>query len=264
MDSLKPVFRVTLSEQVAMQIATMISSSRWKEGDRLPSEMELCKRLRIGRSTLREAMRSLAFVGMVRMRAGEGTYVARGPSKLLEQIFAQGMLATEQAVTDLCETRVLLETELAALCAEKATAQELQQLKSLLQEMRARVHGPTRTFLSLDLDFHLKVADASKNQVMAQLLRTIRQLLEEYIVKSLRLTNAPQLACEGHAKILGALKKHNPREARMSMRQHLRLFQRGYKLIMAASERAAGEAVEVSTPAAGIHIDETRETSRNA
>lgn len=247
MTDLKPVVRVTLSEQVAMQIASMISSGRWKDGDRLPSEAELCKMLHIGRSTLREALRSLAFVGLVRMRAGEGTYVARGPSKLLERILAQGMLVTQQAVTDLCDTRILLETELAALCAQKATEEELEQLESLVQEMWLNVHGPTTAFLKLDLDFHLRIADASKNCVMAQLLRTIRQLLEECIVKSLQLTNSVQLACEGHARIMEALKEHNLLKARASMREHLRKFQRGYTLIMAASEMAG----ELSTPTEG-------------
>lgn len=247
MTDLKPVVRVTLGEQVALQIATMISSGRWKDGDRLPSEAELCKMLHIGRSTLREALRSLAFVGMVRMKAGEGTYVAHAPPKLLERIFAHGMLATEQAVTDLCDTRVLLETELAALCAQKATATELDQLDSLIREMALRVNGPDTDFLKVDLDFHLQIADASKNEVMAQLLRTIRQLLEEYIVKSLQLTKAQQLALEGHVRIFEALKQHDSRKARATMREHLRLFQRGYKLIVAASEQTAEAAGQYST-----------------
>lgn len=235
MSDLKPVFRITLSEQVAQQIASMISSGRWKDGDRLPSEGELCKMLHIGRSTLREALKSLAFVGMVRMRAGEGTYVAHGPSKLLERIFTQGMLTTEQAVTDLCDTRILLETELAALAAQKATKREIGQLESLLKEMKSGANGPGDRFLNLDLEFHLTIADASKNRVMAQLLRTIRLLLEEYIVKSLQLTDAPKLAYEGHAKILKALRERNEGNSRAAMREHLRKFQRGYKLIMAAS-----------------------------
>lgn len=203
--------------------------------------------LHIGRSTLREALRSLAFVGMVRMKAGEGTYVAHAPPKLLERIFAHGMLATEQAVTDLCDTRVLLETELAALCAQKATAAELDQLDSLIREMALRVNGPDTDFLKVDLDFHLQIADASKNEVMAQLLRTIRQLLEEYIVKSLQLTKAQQLALEGHVRIFEALKQHDSRKARATMREHLRLFQRGYKLIVAASEQTAEAAGQYST-----------------
>ncbi|MGH9436609.1 MAG: FadR/GntR family transcriptional regulator [Terriglobia bacterium] len=249
MTQLKPVVRVNLSEQVAMQIASRISSGRWKDGDRLPSEAELCKTLHVGRSTLREALRSLAFVGMVRMKAGEGTYVSHAPTKLLESIFAHGMLATEQAVTDLCETRVLLETELVALCAQKASRTELERLETLVGEMGLAAGGPEDNCLKLDLEFHLQIAAASKNEVMAQLLRTIRQLLEEYIVKSLQLTNAQQLAYEGHMKIVEALKARDSRRARVVMREHLRLFQRGYKLIMATAEQKAEPAGKIPTPA---------------
>lgn len=241
MSNLKPVFRVTLSEQVAMQIASMISSGQWRAGERLPSEAQLCKTLHIGRSTLREALKSLAFVGMVHMRVGEGTYVAEGPSKFLERIFAQGVLVTEKDVTDLCETRILLETELAALSAQRATDEDLHRLEQLVHRMSEYLHSENTAFLNLDLEFHLQIADSSKNQVLTQLLRTIRKLLEEYIVKSQRLPGARELAYEGHLKIFEALKERNSHKARVLMRDHLRTFQRGYKLILSASESESSQ-----------------------
>ena len=79
MSNLKPVSRVTLGEQVAAQLAEQISEGRWKPGDRLPSESELCSTMGIGRSTLREALKSLAFVGLVQMRPGEGTTSSTAP-----------------------------------------------------------------------------------------------------------------------------------------------------------------------------------------
>ena len=68
MRNLKPIKRVTIGEQVALQLAGMISDGRWVAGQKLPSESALCQALSIGRSTLREALKSLAFIGMVRMR----------------------------------------------------------------------------------------------------------------------------------------------------------------------------------------------------
>ena len=66
MSTLRPVSRVTLAEQVATQISDQISEGRWKPGEKLPTEAELCNALRIGRSTLREALKSLAFVAWFR------------------------------------------------------------------------------------------------------------------------------------------------------------------------------------------------------
>ena len=135
MGSLKAVSRTTLGEQVALHLAEMISEAHWAPGKKLPPEAELCESLHVGRSTLREALKSLAFVGMVRMRAGDGTYVAEGSGRILDRVMAKGLLKTEKDLTDVCETRVLLETELAALAAKRATAQDRKRLRALGVEL---------------------------------------------------------------------------------------------------------------------------------
>ena len=135
METLKPVTRQTLGQQVATQLAAMVTSGKWRTGERLPPEMELCKILHIGRSTLREALKSLAFVGLVQMRHGEGTFVAQGTDHLLDRILAKGLIRSEKAVADVCETRLILETELAALAAERITASEVATLTSLVERM---------------------------------------------------------------------------------------------------------------------------------
>ena len=75
MSTLKPVSRVTLGEQVAAQLSDQIAEGKWKPGEKLPSESELCFALNIGRSTLREALKSLAFVGMVQVANFNGRLV---------------------------------------------------------------------------------------------------------------------------------------------------------------------------------------------
>src|ERR1700761_4666766 len=106
MTALKAVSRVTLGEQVALQLADLISEAHWAPGTKLPSETSLCKSLNVGRSTLREALKSLAFIGMLQMRPGDGTYVAEGYGRVIDPIAAKGLLKTEQDLTDVCETRV--------------------------------------------------------------------------------------------------------------------------------------------------------------
>src|SRR6202046_5868726 len=132
MSTLKPVSRVTLAEQVADQLSDQIAEGRWKPGEKLPTEAELCGALHIGRSTLREALKSLAFVGLVQMRHGEGTFVAQGTDHLLDRILAKGLIRSEKAVADVCETRLILETELAALSAERIMDSELAALAPLV------------------------------------------------------------------------------------------------------------------------------------
>jgi GntR family transcriptional repressor for pyruvate dehydrogenase complex len=230
--TLKPVSRTTLSEQVAVQLASELRTGRWKPGEKLPSEADLCKVFKVGRSTLREALKSLAFIGIIRMRAGGGSYVAEERSAYMDgPLLAKGVLNTEKDITDLSEARLVLETELAGLCAQRATDQDLENLEKLVVEMNAAKEGNGAEFKQLDLAFHLGVGTASGNQILSELLKHIREGLQELITKSLLLPAGMELAYQHHRLILEALQERNPRRARTAMRTHLRTFQRGYKVV---------------------------------
>ena len=235
MRTLKPISRTTLSEQVGVQLIRMISAGRWKPGQRLPSEIELCRAFNIGRSTLREALKSLAFVGMVRMRAGDGTFVAEGFSKIVDRVLSHGLLHTEKDVNDLWETRMVLESELAALCAQRATNEDLVNLERLVNAMRRSATRGGEGFQELDVEFHLTIAACAKNQVLAQLLRTIRDLVQELIIKTQQIPGAPELAYRHHRAIFQALKQRNPRKARAAMRTHLHAFEQRFRILARAS-----------------------------
>lgn len=230
---LKPVSRTTLSEQVAMQLAAEIDSRRWQPGDKLPSEAELCRVFNVGRSTLREALKSLSFIGMIRMRAGGGSYVSEQPPQFGDRrLLARDSLGTEKNVTDLSEARLLLETELASLCARRATARDLAMLGDLVRKMKAAKDGDRARFQQLDVDFHLSIAASSKNEILAELLSHIRGALQELIRKSLLLPNGTELAFQQHQEILNALRQRNAARARHAMRIHLTAFQRGYNVLL--------------------------------
>jgi GntR family transcriptional repressor for pyruvate dehydrogenase complex len=231
MERLKPVSRVTVGEQVALQIAGMIREGRWRTGDKLPPEGELCRALNIGRSTLREALKSLAFIGMVRMRAGDGTYVTQTSPGLLERILARGLLKTEKDLADVCEARMVLETELAALAAERAEPQDVTRLTELVHLSRRSLNGEGSPFLELDLEFHLSIAKCAKNDVLRHLLVDIRGVLIEWIMKSQELPGLRENAQVQHEKILESIADRNPSRAREAMQAHLQTFQRAYTLM---------------------------------
>jgi GntR family transcriptional repressor for pyruvate dehydrogenase complex len=238
MESLKPVIRQTLGQQVATQLAAMVTSGKWRTGERLPPEMELCKTLHIGRSTLREALKSLAFVGLVQMRHGEGTFVAQGTEHLLDRILAKGLIRSEKAVADVCETRLILETELAALSAERITDSELAAIGKLVERMGQHLEAEDASFEDLDLEFHLQLAASSKNPVLQQLMNPIRDLVFEWIVKSQQFPGLRLNAHQQHQAILQALIQRKPEKARKAMRDHLETFMHAVSLL---EKVAAGE-----------------------
>src|SRR5208282_2354928 len=140
LNGLDPLHRTTLSEQVAKHLATRITAGDWRPGEKLPSEAELCKAFNVGRSSLREALTSLTFIGLIRVRAGGGSYVAEQPSAYSTGAWlCKGLLTDRKAMAEFVEARLILETELAGLCAERITPEEINQLELLVERMRDSV-----------------------------------------------------------------------------------------------------------------------------
>ena len=247
MPHLKPVSRVTLVDQVATQIAERISHSHWRVGQRLPSEPELCRTLGIGRSTLREALKSLAFIGMVRMKPGEGTFVADGYSGLSGQIMARGILKTEKDFADLWETRTTLETKLAALAAERADQQDLERLDSLLSQMQANLQADGRSYTDLDMEFHSAVAASAKNRMLREMLVPLRGMTYEWMARSHKLPGKKENALLEHRRIAEAIQRRDPARARKAMEAHLATSQHVYSVLEKMSESEAAASTEVAT-----------------
>ena len=229
MSHLIPVVRKTLAEQVASQVFLMINEEAWKVGERLPSELELCKALHVGRSSLREAIKSLLFTGILEIRRGEGTFVAEGSDGFLRRIVSPGSLRSAKDMSDLLEARIIIEPELVALCASRATKNELENLSNIVKEMEQALSDIDR-FADRDLNFHISVATASHNRSLAGYLEAIAGPLGELIKKGAQNSNS-RLVLSHHVKILDALRRHNAVKARARMLAHLRTFQRGYHLM---------------------------------
>ena len=217
----------TLGEQTAIEFMQIIAQDRWRPGQKLPSEAELCKVLNIGRSTLREAFRILAFAGILRLRVGEGTYVSDEPSKFLDRVFTQSLLNADKDLDSLWTTRILLEAETAALCAEHASDENLQALGDILSEMRVSMSESWEAFLHHDVQFHQSIANYSQNTILAELLRSVRGLLQGMFASTMQSPSAMELAFSQHLGIFETLKHHEPRAARRAMRSHLARFREG-------------------------------------
>jgi GntR family transcriptional repressor for pyruvate dehydrogenase complex len=235
--SLRPVARATLSEQIAKELAAKISAGEWKPGERLPSEGDLCRALGVGRSSLREALTSLAFIGLIRARAGEGSFVADQPSAYFTSPWLTGgVLTTEKELIEFAEARIILETELAALCATRITEAELEEMKRIVTQMKESVDD-AEEFRALDLRFHLAMGAAAKNNVLNDLIKSVRERMMELITKSLLLHEGRQQAVKQHSKILEAVRSGSPAKAREAVRLHLASFQRGYQVLLDKNQR---------------------------
>ena len=225
-ESLQPVARRLLSEGIVEQVTALIARNVFKPGDRLPSEKELCRQFRVGRTSVREALRSLSVMGILESHAGEGTFVCLNPGRYLERAFQWGLLLDRKVVEDLVETRMMLESQTADLAAQKATKKDLRDIEVALRGMEESLADPEK-YLECDLRFHLGIARATQNSILHNLLTTIRGYLQAYIRETLASspagdsTRRAALSVAEHKKILRALKKGHPEEARQAMTEHI-------------------------------------------
>ncbi|NKB65739.1 MAG: FCD domain-containing protein [Candidatus Latescibacteria bacterium] len=220
-DALKPIQRRSLSDEIVAQIVDLIARDVLKPGERLPAERELCKRFGVGRTSLREALRSLVVMGILEGRVGEGTYVCRNSSKYLERTLQWGLLLDTKKVQDLVETRLMLESQNAFLAAQRATDQDLRDIAATLDALAAALERPEQ-FLEVDLTFHLTIARATQNTILANLLSTTRGYLQAWVKESLgQSSQRAQLSLDEHRVIFAALETGRAEEARDAMSRHI-------------------------------------------
>jgi GntR family transcriptional repressor for pyruvate dehydrogenase complex len=212
---------MSVTDEAIEKIKGMIVSGELGPGDRLPREADLAVRLGLSRSSLREAVRALSLMRILDVRQGDGTYVTSlEPSLLLDALTFVVDLHQDRSVLDLLEARRLLEAEAAALAAQRIDADQLAELRRLLDAMPAC--SSVEEFVDNDLGFHRTIAAASGNPVIAKLLDslsgpTIRARLWRGITQG----GAIDRTIAEHAAIYEALENGRPELARSWMAVHL-------------------------------------------
>jgi GntR family transcriptional repressor for pyruvate dehydrogenase complex len=219
------VRRTSLSQGVLDQLLARMRAGALRPGDRLPGEHALMRQLGVGRSSIREALRGLVVLGLVETRAGRGAVVlARAPSPLAH--LASHDATVEQlersAFLDLLEVRQGLEGQAAELAAVRATPADLGSIGQALEVMESRI-ARGRPYFEANVRFHLAIARASHNNVLAEglghLIRQVRAYRERLMRK---VTSMPQRDLVEHREIVEAIRHRQPEEARRRAIQHIR------------------------------------------
>jgi GntR family transcriptional repressor for pyruvate dehydrogenase complex len=216
--------RLSLSDHIVEQIAEMIARGSLKPGDRMPSEKQLCEKFGVGRTSVREALRSLSVMGVLQSHMGDGTFVATDASRFLQRSFHWGLLLNAKVVEDLIETRLMLESHNAQLAALKAAGDDLVRMEQSVRLMEEHVGDPAQ-YLDADLQFHLTIAQATQNSILQSLLSTTRGYLQAWIRETLaRAENSEKrarLSITEHKRILRALRNKDSEAARQAMAAHI-------------------------------------------
>jgi len=163
-----PVKTVKAYERVVEQIESAISKRELKPGDRLPSERELMLTFEVSRSTIREALRVLESIGLVRSRPGDprGPEVLQASPAILTKTVNRLVRLDTIALSELVEFRIMLEGAACSLAAQHRTDEQLQTIRAAVEAMQAEVVNGPIAFSRADVAFHVSIWAASHNQLI--------------------------------------------------------------------------------------------------
>jgi DNA-binding FadR family transcriptional regulator len=217
---IRPIARATLPQEIVKALTDLIMKGAWKPGDMIPSEKELALRFQVGRSTIREAVKSLAVLGVLEARAGEGSFVREATSELLSGAFRWGLLLGERNLDDLVDVRVLVEVECTRRAAEDGGAETRDQLRASLMDMRAS-GTDHEAFMESDTRFHLAIAQAARNPIFENIGATIQSMVRIWYPKTYYIPETKGRTIEEHLAIADAIERHDVPAAAEAMRSHL-------------------------------------------
>ena len=232
-----------LADKVADLLKKAILSGQLAAGDRLPPERVLGDRFGVSRTVIREAMRSLAAKGMVEVRSGSGTVVARvGAGSVAEtmQLYLRGA-SVEYDLID--EVRTMVEVHVAGVAAQRATEADLDGMRAVLQSMAASADDDERCALH-DAEFHRCVARATHNPLYLVMLDAIGEPIMTVRHGTLSVPGRSWTAIEAHLAILDRVAGQDPEGAREAMRVHLADSRRAWEEFLGSARAARAEPAE--------------------
>jgi GntR family transcriptional repressor for pyruvate dehydrogenase complex len=210
--------------QVVDHIRALIENGTLKSGDQIPPERELARKLQISRASLRTGIGYLAALGVMKIKHGIGTFVADGPPE-----FGRASLSFIGALHgfqswQLFEARILLESGLAALAAERGRDEHHAALAEEVAEMFASIDTPSE-YLIHDVLFHRAIAQASGNPILAAIMETVTSSMYDNRRKTVERSTDLRESALMHREIYRAIRARKPGDARRLMEEHLRMAQ---------------------------------------
>jgi len=217
-----------LYEEIVDQLMQRIQSGELQPGDRLPSERILAKEYEVSRATVREAFRAMERMGCVESQVGGGTYVKMPELSDVVDPISILFMQDDKFAEELLETRLLLETEIARLAAERRTEEQITDMKETLLEMsREIIQGGTGE--EHDIAFHTQLVKAAGNRALELVISTCSEILNRTVEVTQRVEGVPGQALFDHERILNAVVHQDSSAAVIYMREHLLSAQQNLK-----------------------------------
>jgi GntR family transcriptional regulator, transcriptional repressor for pyruvate dehydrogenase complex len=217
-----PIETSRASSAIADQIRTAIVTGRLREGERLAPERELAEQFGVSRVTVRDALRALEAMGLIKVRVGArgGAFVTVPTGSIVAQTMSDMMLMTAITPDDIAEARLIVELGTVTLACARATDEDLARLRDLCERGRAELTAGTYT-RELSWDFHALLAIAAHNHAVAGLTQSFRSSLSMHPFRAREGAKAHAKSVDEHLRIVDALERRDAAAAREEMAGHL-------------------------------------------
>lgn len=181
--NIQNIDRPTLVKAITDQLMELIINKELLPDHELPSECELAGLFSTGKSSIREALKSLETLGVIEIRHGKKAIVKYPSFEPMEKIFRCVVFCTKSGLEDILEFRSILETEAASFAAKRRTERQLVNIKTALDEFINSPNEPVEKFTKNDMNFHISIAEAAGNILLTYTIQAFREVLKGSIKK---------------------------------------------------------------------------------
>lgn len=233
---IKAVKKVTVTEQIMEQIAAIITSGQLKPGDQLPNERDLAEQFKVTRGRVREALRALSLVGLLTIKAGEGSFVNEQQAPFSPETITWMFYSEIHNLDEVYAARKLIESEVYLLAAGRATQDEQDHLLLILDALvQAKNQQNPAEFLDLLDQFDIYMGEICGNRIYAKLMQTVVHLRRETSLKLLKVPGAIESSMETRSSLIRAIQSKDEKLIKHSIHAFFEKSKRFYDNIIGKS-----------------------------
>lgn len=227
---LKPISRKSLFYEIVEQIINSIKEGNSAPGSKILTEAKLAETFQVSKNIVREALKALELVGIVKNANGIGTFIDENALANIQKLELLNLFEDENHIDELMEARKIIESELAFLASCKANEEEVKDLEEIIIRTKDSL-AKGKYNVNIGLEFHMLIAKLSKNNILEKFLKSItdelisqrgKLILEHYDAKNL------EREVNEHIEIFEHIKNKNPVKAKESMFDHIDKAMKGY------------------------------------
>ena len=218
--SINPVKKLALIDIIIDQIGCAIAKGNLKAGDTLPSERELSEMLNVSRTSIRQALKALDVLGVVRIVHGANTHLRKSIGELLINPIKFMVLLHDIDEVQVIKERKLIEVELIRIAVDRITDNDIKELELNIEKLK-KCREDRDKFINLDINFHNIIINASGYKILSAMMLSINNLLRVNRERKGRDKLMLQQCLNDHIRILDCIKVRNPDEAAKVMLEHI-------------------------------------------